>query len=112
VFLDLLYLILGLLHVSLELLLSLGFYQLVPSLLFRDGPTLIFVDRWLEAVLLLIVLLGLVEELLAFVRSRRTTSFYVLFDVVGYCWVVKLALDMFVHVFTGVSLLWFWRLFT
>ena len=111
--LDLFYFILCLLHVSLEYLLCLGLDKHVPAFLLGDASALIiFIDLGLETMLLLVVLLGLVEELLALVRGWGATSLNVLFNVVGYCRVIQFTLDVIIHVFAWISLLRFWRLFT
>ena len=109
---DIIYLFLSFLHVSLQDFVGLWLDQVVPSLLLRNGSTKTPVDLWLEAVLLLIILLCLVVELHALVGGWRTASLNVLLHIVRHCWVIKLALNMVVHIFAWVSLLRLWRLFT
>ena len=108
--LDLIYFFLSFLHISLKNFISLRLYQIIPSLFLRDSSTKASVDLWLEAMLLLVILLSLMDKFHALVRGRRATSLNVLLHIMRHCWVVKFALNMVVQVFAWVLLLWLWRL--
>ena len=108
--LDLVYFFLSFLHISLKNFVRLGFDQVIPSLLLRNGSTKTPINLWLEAMLLLVILLRLMDKLHSLICGRRAASLYVLLHIMRYCWVIKLALNMIVHVFAWVLLLRLWRL--